>query len=120
MLADLDGAVAERLAGLVVPGGDDPRGTADAIRAWLATYTLHAMKVGIIGLGYVGLPLAVAFAEAGHEVVGLDTDARKVERLARRPRATSRTCLGRAPRRRSATASRRPPTATRSRTATRC
>jgi UDP-N-acetyl-D-glucosamine dehydrogenase len=39
------------------------------------------MKVGIIGLGYVGLPLAVAFAEAGHAVVGLDSDARKVERL---------------------------------------
>jgi UDP-N-acetyl-D-glucosamine dehydrogenase len=39
------------------------------------------MKVGIIGLGYVGLPLAVAFAEAGHEVVGLDTDARKIEAL---------------------------------------
>ncbi len=37
------------------------------------------MKVGIIGLGYVGLPLAVAFAEAGHEVVGLDADPRKVE-----------------------------------------
>jgi UDP-N-acetyl-D-glucosamine dehydrogenase len=41
------------------------------------------MKVGIIGLGYVGLPLAVAFAEAGHDVVGVDTDARKVEGLAR-------------------------------------
>jgi UDP-N-acetyl-D-glucosamine dehydrogenase len=39
------------------------------------------MKIGIIGLGYVGLPLAVAFAEAGHEVVGLDTDARKIEAL---------------------------------------
>jgi UDP-N-acetyl-D-glucosamine dehydrogenase len=39
------------------------------------------MKVGIIGLGYVGLPLAVAFAEAGHAVTGLDSDARKVERL---------------------------------------
>jgi len=39
------------------------------------------MKVGIIGLGYVGLPLAVAFAEAGHEVVGLDVDPRKVESL---------------------------------------
>jgi len=39
------------------------------------------MKVGIIGLGYVGLPLAVAFAEEGHEVVGLDADARKVESL---------------------------------------
>jgi UDP-N-acetyl-D-glucosamine dehydrogenase len=41
------------------------------------------MKVGIVGLGYVGLPLAVAFAEAGHEVVGLDTDARKIDSLNR-------------------------------------
>jgi len=39
------------------------------------------MKIGIVGLGYVGLPLAVAFAEAGHEVVGLDTDQRKVKDL---------------------------------------
>jgi UDP-N-acetyl-D-glucosamine dehydrogenase len=39
------------------------------------------MKIGIVGLGYVGLPLAVAFAEAGHEIVGLDTDPRKVEGL---------------------------------------
>src|SRR6188472_1923128 len=37
------------------------------------------MKIGIVGLGYVGLPLAVAFAESGHEVVGLDSDQRKVE-----------------------------------------
>ncbi len=37
------------------------------------------MKIGIVGLGYVGLPLAVAFAEAGHELVGLDSDQRKVE-----------------------------------------
>src|SRR2546423_15671015 len=42
------------------------------------------MKVGIIGLGYVGLPLAVAFAEAGHEVVGLDADQRKIESLGER------------------------------------
>ncbi len=39
------------------------------------------MKIGIVGLGYVGLPLAVAFAEAGHEVVGLDLDPAKVESL---------------------------------------
>jgi UDP-N-acetyl-D-glucosamine dehydrogenase len=37
------------------------------------------MKVGIIGLGYVGLPLAVAFAEAGHDAVGLDADPRVVD-----------------------------------------
>ncbi len=31
--------------------------------------------VAIVGLGYVGLPLAVAFTNAGHDVVALDTDA---------------------------------------------
>ena len=41
------------------------------------------MKVGVIGLGYVGLPLAVAFAEAAAEVVGVDVDAQAVETLAR-------------------------------------
>jgi UDP-N-acetyl-D-glucosamine dehydrogenase len=39
------------------------------------------MRIGVVGLGYVGLPLAVAFCEAGHEVVGVDTDARVVEAL---------------------------------------
>jgi UDP-N-acetyl-D-glucosamine dehydrogenase len=39
------------------------------------------MRIGIVGLGYVGLPLAVAFAEAGQEVVGVDVDARVVEAL---------------------------------------
>jgi UDP-N-acetyl-D-glucosamine dehydrogenase len=41
------------------------------------------MKIGIVGLGYVGLPLAVAFAEAGNDVVGLDLDPAKVEALDR-------------------------------------
>ncbi|HEV2776916.1 MAG TPA: nucleotide sugar dehydrogenase [Solirubrobacteraceae bacterium] len=39
------------------------------------------MKIGIVGLGYVGLPLVVAFAEAGREVVGLDGDSRKIESI---------------------------------------
>ena len=39
--------------------------------------------VGIVGLGYVGLPLAVAFGERGVSVVGYDVDAERVERLAR-------------------------------------
>jgi UDP-N-acetyl-D-glucosamine dehydrogenase len=38
--------------------------------------------VGVIGLGYVGLPLAVAFAEAGCDVVAVDVDVRKIESLA--------------------------------------
>jgi UDP-N-acetyl-D-glucosamine dehydrogenase len=41
------------------------------------------MKVGIIGMGYVGLPLAVAFAEAGHDVVGVEIDAARVAALDR-------------------------------------
>jgi UDP-N-acetyl-D-glucosamine dehydrogenase len=40
------------------------------------------MKLGIVGLGYVGLPLALAFAEAGNDVVGLDTDPAKLADLA--------------------------------------
>jgi UDP-N-acetyl-D-glucosamine dehydrogenase len=36
------------------------------------------MSIGIVGLGYVGLPLAVAFAEEGHDVVAVDVDTRKV------------------------------------------
>jgi len=36
-------------------------------------------RVGIVGLGYVGLPLALAFAEQGSDVIGLDVDSRRVE-----------------------------------------
>src|SRR5690349_8739866 len=36
------------------------------------------MSVGVIGLGYVGLPLVVAFAEVGEDVVAVDTDPLKV------------------------------------------
>lgn len=35
-------------------------------------------KIGVVGIGYVGLPLAVVFAEAGFEVVGVDPSADKV------------------------------------------
>ena len=35
-------------------------------------------KVGVIGLGYVGLPLALEFANAGYEVIGIDIDQNKV------------------------------------------
>jgi UDP-N-acetyl-D-glucosamine dehydrogenase len=40
-------------------------------------------KIGVIGLGYVGLPLAVAFAREGCEVIGVDVDARKIEAIGR-------------------------------------
>ncbi len=38
-------------------------------------------RVGIIGLGYVGLPLALAFAKAGFSITGLDIDINKIEQL---------------------------------------
>jgi len=39
--------------------------------------------IGIVGLGYVGLPLAVAFAEVGFKVVGFDMQAEKVEAISK-------------------------------------
>src|SRR5215204_3592149 len=38
-------------------------------------------RIGILGLGYVGLPLAVVFGEAGFHVTGIDPDSRKVDSL---------------------------------------
>jgi UDP-N-acetyl-D-glucosamine dehydrogenase len=38
-------------------------------------------RVGVVGLGYVGLPLAVEFAKAGFQVTGVDVSAGKVDRL---------------------------------------
>jgi UDP-N-acetyl-D-glucosamine dehydrogenase len=38
-------------------------------------------RVGVLGLGYVGLPLAVEFAKAGFEVVGIDVQDHKVEQF---------------------------------------
>ncbi len=40
-------------------------------------------RISVLGLGYVGLPLAVAFAEAGYRVHGVDPDSRKIETLQR-------------------------------------
>ena len=39
------------------------------------------MSVGVIGLGYVGLPLVVAFAEAGEHVVAVDVDEAKISAI---------------------------------------
>jgi UDP-N-acetyl-D-glucosamine dehydrogenase len=45
--------------------------------------TTRTARLGVIGLGYVGLPLAIEFARAGFEVVGIDVDAEKVATLGR-------------------------------------
>src|ERR1700723_220345 len=39
------------------------------------------LKIGIIGCGYVGLPLALRFADVGHKVTGFDTDQEKIKKL---------------------------------------
>jgi UDP-N-acetyl-D-glucosamine dehydrogenase len=43
----------------------------------------RSARVGIIGQGYVGLPLALVFCEAGFQVTGFDVDPNKVEALRR-------------------------------------
>ena len=48
----------------------------DLLGKKISTRSLH---VAIIGLGYVGLPLAVTFAEAGFQVTGIDVDQQKVD-----------------------------------------
>ena len=41
----------------------------------------RSARLAVIGLGYVGLPLAVEFAQAGFEVTGIDVDAERVRKL---------------------------------------
>lgn len=41
----------------------------------------HGRKIAVIGLGYVGLPVAVAFARSGVPVIGFDIDKRRIEEL---------------------------------------
>ena len=43
----------------------------------------RSARVAILGLGYVGLPLATIFAEAGFNVIGVEPDSSKVEKLER-------------------------------------
>ncbi len=51
--------------------------------ALLAKIEQKQALVGIIGMGYVGLPLAQAFVAGGYSVIGFDIDAQKVEKLNR-------------------------------------
>jgi len=39
------------------------------------------MKIIIVGLGYVGLTLALTLADVGYKVVGVDNDKKKIEKL---------------------------------------
>lgn len=41
----------------------------------------NSARVGVIGLGYVGLPLVIEFCRAGFQVTGFDVDQKKVDLL---------------------------------------
>ncbi len=49
-----------------------------------AKITARTAKAGVVGLGYVGLPLAMAFARAGFSVIGFDIDPSKIDFIDRR------------------------------------
>jgi len=44
--------------------------------------------IGVIGQGYVGLPLALVFCEAGFRVIGFDVDVKKVDALTKGSRTS--------------------------------
>lgn len=53
------------------------------VESVIGRFNRRDAHVAVIGLGYVGLPLAVSFAEAGYRVTGIDLDARKVDAINR-------------------------------------
>ena len=53
----------------------------DLTETLISAIVSRQARVGIIGLGYVGLPLTMAFASKGFSVLAFDIDKRKVEML---------------------------------------
>lgn len=60
---------------------DKEKAAADLPANFLARVASRDCVVGVLGLGYVGLPLGLAFAEAGFPAIGFDVDAKKVATL---------------------------------------
>ena len=57
--------------------------SSDLVEVLRRRFAGHTASVGIVGLGYVGLPLALTFVERGFTVLGFDVDATKVAALSR-------------------------------------
>jgi UDP-N-acetyl-D-glucosamine dehydrogenase len=57
--------------------------TTDTKDALIQKFTDRTAKIAVLGMGYVGLPLATVFGEAGFQVIGIDPVAEKVELLNR-------------------------------------
>lgn len=51
------------------------------VSEFLESLTERSTRIGVIGLGYVGLPLLEAFSREGFAVTGIDVDARKIQAL---------------------------------------
>ncbi len=62
---------------------DEPkaRAPAEQVSGLLQRFSARQASVGIVGLGYVGLPLACTFARTGFTVLGVDIDQGKVQQL---------------------------------------
>ena len=58
-------------------------GAMNQLESLLSKIDRRDAVIGVIGLGYVGLPLALLFKESGFQVIGFDVDPAKVERLHR-------------------------------------
>jgi UDP-N-acetyl-D-glucosamine dehydrogenase len=63
--------------------GPDPNAGAATLGEWLARVDDRSARIGIVGLGYVGLPLTLLFSEDGFRITGLDSDPVKVAKLNR-------------------------------------
>lgn len=69
-----------KVVSLRSPAASDERSTADSpFQSLMEKIATREAVVSIIGLGYVGLPLALAIADAGFRVVGIDIDSAKVD-----------------------------------------
>lgn len=56
---------------------------ASILRRLVLSFEARSAVIGVVGLGYVGLPLALRFAYAGFKVIGFDIDEEKVDKLNR-------------------------------------
>ena len=59
----------------------DPAPASKIAQSLVDRFTARAATIGVVGLGYVGLPLVRALHDAGHRVVGFDIDEEKVKSL---------------------------------------